>query len=227
MRRAIAVSSDVYFYEIGGGFENQPGLGIEKIEKYMRLFGFGETIQDNPLFDRTGTIPSPEWKKENFEDGSWRIGDTYHTSIGQYGFQVTPIQVARAVASIANNGALLSPTILQTSEPEAIKKSEPLGFSDEQMSIVKDGMRLAVIEGTASGLNIPQVTIAAKTGTAELGASKKFVNSWIVGFFPYEKPRFAFAAIMEKGPYDNTIGALYVVRQLFEWMAVNTPEYLK
>ena len=88
-------------------------------------------------------------------------------------------------------------------------------------------MRQAVISGTATGLNIPEVKIAAKTGTAELGSVKKFVNSWIIGFFPYEKPRFAFAAIMEKGPYENTIGALYVMRRLFEWMSLHTPEYLR
>jgi penicillin-binding protein 2 len=227
MRQAIAVSSDVYFYEIGGGFEDQIGLGIEKIEKYMRLFGFGEAIQNNLLSDKTGAIPSPAWKKENFNNEQWRVGDTYHTSIGQYGFQVTPIQAARAIASIANNGTLLNPVILKTAESEVSDKIKLSEFSDEHFRIVKEGMRLAVLEGTASGLNIPQVEVAAKTGTAELGTAKKFVNSWIIGFFPYEKPRYAFTAIMEKGPYDNTVGALYVMRQLFEWMAENTPEYLQ
>ncbi|MEK7575388.1 MAG: penicillin-binding transpeptidase domain-containing protein [Patescibacteria group bacterium] len=227
MRAALAVSSDVYFYEIGGGFEDQAGLGIVTIEKYMRLFGFGEILSGNPLLDREGSIPSPDWKKENFKGDSWRIGDTYNTSIGQYGFQVTLMQALRATASLGNGGRLLSPTLLQTDELSALRQSKALPFTGEHLAVVKEGMRDAVLVGTAKGLNIPEVTVAGKTGTAELGSSKKFVNSWIVGFFPYEKPRFAFAALMEKGPYENSIGALYVMRQLFEWMAVNTPEYLK
>ncbi|MBI2476126.1 MAG: hypothetical protein HYV67_02700 [Candidatus Taylorbacteria bacterium] len=227
MRAALAVSSDVYFYEIGGGFEDQPGLGIAVIEKYMRLFGFGETVPGNSLLDKAGSIPSPEWKKENFKGDSWRIGDTYHTAIGQYGFQVTPLQMVRATASIGNGGRLLNPTLLRTEEMGAIRKEKILPFSDDQIQVVKEGMRAAVLSGTAKGLNIPQVAIAAKTGTAELGTSKKFVNSWVIGFLPYDQPRFAFAAIMEKGPYENTVGALYVMRQLFEWMAAHTPEYLK
>ncbi|MDO8590388.1 MAG: penicillin-binding transpeptidase domain-containing protein [bacterium] len=227
MRTALAVSSDVYFYEIGGGFENQAGLGITAIEKYMRIFGFGETVRENPLLDKAGSIPSPKWKEENFKGDPWRIGDTYHTSIGQYGFQVTPMQAVRATASLANGGRLLNPTLLKKGESEVVIGEVSLPFNDEQITVVKEGMRQAVLSGTSKGLDIPQVTIAAKTGTAELGTSKKFVNSWIIGFLPYDKPRFAFAAIMEKGPYENTIGALYVMRQLFEWMAVNTPEYFK
>ncbi len=227
MRKALAVSSDVYFYEIGGGFEDQPGLGIENIEKYLRLFGFGETLAGNPLLNKKGSIPSPAWKKENFQGDRWRIGDTYNTSIGQYGVQVTPLQVVRAMAGIANDGVLVSPTLLKTNEMEAALYREKLPFSLDQIAVVKEGMRLAVENGTAKALNMSEVSIAAKTGTAELGTYKKFVNSWIVGFFPYEKPRFAFAALMEKGPYENTIGGLYVMRKLFEWMTVHRPEYLK
>ncbi|MDO8482673.1 MAG: penicillin-binding transpeptidase domain-containing protein [bacterium] len=226
MREALAVSSDVYFYEIGGGFEDQIGLGIERIEKYLRLFGFGQTLEGNPLLNKTGSIPSPAWKKENFQGDPWRVGDTYNTSIGQYGFQVTPLQVVRAVAAIANGGTLMSPTLLKTNELEAGQYLQTLPFAENHVKIVKEGMRLAVTNGTAKALNIPEVTVAAKTGTAELGIYKKFVNSWIVGFFPYEKPRFAFTVIMEKGPYENTVGGLYVMRKLLEWMAIHTPEYL-
>lgn len=227
MRTALAVSSDVYFYEIGGGFEDQVGLGIASIEKYMRLFGFGETLEGNELLDRPGVIPTPDWKKNNFKDGSWRIGDTYNTSIGQYGFQVTLMQALRATASLANGGRLLGPTLLKTDDTTPPNQSKILPFTNDQILVVKEGMRDAVLSGTAKGLNIPEVKVAGKTGTAELGSSKKFVNSWIIGFFPYEKPQFVFGAIMEKGPYENTVGALYVMRQLFEWMGKNMPEYLK
>ncbi|TSC67617.1 MAG: hypothetical protein CEO19_140 [Parcubacteria group bacterium Gr01-1014_73] len=226
MRQALAVSSNVYFYEIGGGFEDQRGLGISGIEKYLRMFGLGRGA-DNPFFgDLTGTIPNPEWKMENFEDGVWRIGDTYHTVIGQYGVQVTPFQLLRAMATIANDGVLMEPTILLGDRTWNTKK-EILPLKKEDIQVVKEGLRQAVLSGTASGLNIPEVTVAAKTGTAELGFSKQLVNSWVTGFFPYENPRFAFVVIMERGPRANTIGAAYIMRQLLEWLATNRPEYLE
>ncbi len=223
MRKALAVSSNVYFYEIGGGYKDQEGLGIARIEKYVRLFGFGKKTEISVLGEKVGTIPNPAWKSRMFKDGVWRVGDTYHTAIGQYGFQVTPIQTVRAIAAIANDGFLLTPSLIRGSRPVWRK----LQVAQENFSVVKEGMRMAVTEGTAKGLLIPQVKIAAKTGTAELGISKKFVNSWVIGFFPYEKPRYAFAVLMEHGPRKNMIGGLYVMRQLFEWMSINTPEYIK
>ena len=226
MRQALAVSSNVYFYEIGGGFEEQPGLGISGIEKYLRLFGFG-VGSANPFFgDTAGTIPNPKWKAENFEDGIWRLGDTYHTVIGQYGVQVTPFQMLRAMTAIANSGELMEPTILLGDNTWNAQK-ENLLIAQEDLQVIREGLRQGVLIGTASGLNIPEVKVAAKTGTAELGFSKQFVNSWVTGFFPYENPRFAFVVIMEKGPRANTIGAAYIMRQLLEWLATNRSEYLE
>ena len=226
MRKALAVSSDIYFYEIGGGFEEQKGLGIGSIEKYMRLFGFGEEPGGNDFFGEAGVIPNPKWKRANFNGEAWNLGNTYHTSIGQYGFQVTPLQVARGVAAIANGGKLLEPRLVE--EKEIPPSYAVIPIKTSSFGVVKEGMLGAVtLGGTASGLSIPNISVAGKTGTAELGTLKKLVNSWVVGFFPYEKPAFAFAIIMEKGPRDNTIGATFVARQLFEWMSVYTPEYLR
>ena len=86
-------------------------------------------------------------------------------------------------------------------------------------------MRQGVTLGTASGLDVPYVEVAAKTGTAELGVSKAFVNSWVTGFFPYKNPRYAFVVMMERGPRANVFGATYVMRQLFDWMHIYTPKY--
>ena len=224
IKDALAVSSNIYFYEVGGGFEDQKGLGISKIEKYVRMFGLGEVTEVDLPGEVNGIIPNPKWKAENFGGEQWRIGDTYNTSIGQYGFQVTPLQLVRGIAAIANNGKLLSPHIVKGLKTNfsIIKEIDQSSFD-----VVKSGMRQAVTDGTAKGLNIPQVKVAAKTGTAEVGTSKKFVNSWIVGFFPYENPKYAFTVVMEKGPRHNTVGGLFVMRQLLEWMSINTPEYLK
>ncbi len=224
IRDALAVSSNVYFYEVGGGFENQKGLGISNIEKYAKKFGLGELTGVDMPGEVNGVIPNPKWKAERFNGEKWRVGDTYHTAIGQYGFQVTPIQMVRAIAAIASEGKVVLPNLVLGKQ---IKIEEIDGIEENNFKIVKEGMRQAVTAGTAKGLNIPQVTVAAKTGTAELGVSKKLVNSWIVGFFPYEDPKFSFTIVMEKGPRKNTVGGLFVMRQLLEWMSVNTPEYLE
>lgn len=225
LKRALAVSSNVYFYYIGGGFGNQEGLGIKRIEEYMRLFGFGGITNISLAGEREGTIPSPEWKKETFpNDPVWRIGDTYNTSIGQYGFQVTPLQMVRAIASIANGGHLLTPRIETNFTPY---ESKELGIPEEHLRTVRAGMRQAVLEGTAAGLNTSYINVAGKTGTAEVGTSKDHVHSWVVGFFPYEKPRYAFAVLMEYGPRKNLIGGTYVMRQFMDWLHENAPEYLE
>ena len=224
MRDAIAVSSDVYFYEVGGGYlKEQKGLGIEKIEKYMKMFGFGTKTGIDIQDEAIGMIPSPEWKKKNFNDSEWLLGDTYHTAIGQYGFQVSPLQAVRAVASVASEGTLVTPHILQTSTIS--KKIIPL--PKEYFFVAGEGMRRGVLYGVALALNTKSVDIAAKTGTAELGVKKDFVNSWITGFYPYEHPKYAFAIVMEHGPVHNLIGASYVMRQMVDWMAINTPEYFE
>ncbi len=222
MREALAVSSDVYFYEIGGGFEAQKGLGIARIEKYLREFGLGEMLQDQLLGGAAGIVPSPAWKKAVFPDDPWRVGDTYNTAIGQYGMLATPLQILRAIASVANGGSIVEPTLLlggKTSE-------RPAPASPEHLRIVREGMRLAVTNGTASGLYLPFVSVSAKTGTAEIGAAKKRVHSWITGFFPSEAPQYAFVVLLEKGPRENTVGAAFVMRRFLEWLAANAPEYL-
>ena len=224
-RRAIAVSSNVYFYVVGGGHKDIKGLGITKLEQYLRKFGFGTPVEGQISSRLTGTIPNPDWKAKNFDGDIWRLGDTYFTSIGQYGFQATPLQAVRAVSAIANRGTLYNPLIVKDATPEVFSTVE--GIKPEVYQVVHEGMRMGAIEGTGAGLNMEAVHIATKTGTAELGVSKDNVNSWTTGFFPYENPRYAFVIVMEKGKRGNLIGGIAVSRKLFDWMVVNTPEYLK
>ena len=227
MMQAIAVSCDVYFYEVGGGYQGQKGLGIVNLEKYATLFGFGEKTGVDLPSENEGTIPGPEWKAQNFKkDPTWRIGDTYHTAIGQYGFQVTPMEMVRAVASIANSGKLLTPHFV-LNDPAAENQVTNLNLNSSYFGTVQEGMRDAVTIGTATSLNVPYTEVAAKTGTAQVGISKTKVNSWVIGFFPYQNPKYAFAVMMEAGPSTNEVGASAVMRQLLDWMSVNTPEYFK
>jgi len=227
MRRAIAVSSDVYFYEIGGGFKDQPGLGIERLKKYLEAFGFSKKTGFNLDKEETGTIPDPDWKARIFNGEIWRLGDTYNTSIGQYGMQITPIQAVRAVSAIANGGTLLTPSLVFTGS-STVSAGTAIEGDPKNFQVVRDGMRASVADGgTAQGLNLSAVHVAGKTGTAEIGARKQLVNSWVIGFFPAEKPKYAFTVVMERGPVTNLIGGTFVMRQLLDWMAINTPEYLK
>ena len=131
-----------------------------------------------------------------------------------------------ATAALANNGNLITPSILFTATSTRTSGVKIKG-NIENYKIAKEGMRLSVLEGTAKGLNIGAVEIAGKTGTAELGTRKQFVNSWVIGFFPYKNPKYAFTVIMEKGPVHNQLGGVYVMRQLLDWMTINTPEYFK
>jgi penicillin-binding protein 2 len=225
MRRAIAVSSDVYFYEIGGGYQDQKGLGIANIKKYSQMFGFDTLTGVDISGEKSGLIPDPEWKAKVFNGEDWRLGDTYHTVIGQYGFQMTPLEAIRAVASIANGGTLLTPHFLKDPAKDFAKSTVNIPAGDFQ--IIREGMRESVASGTETGINVPYVSVAGKTGTAELDTAKKYINSWATGFFPYEHPRYAFAVVMERGPHANTIGGVFVMRQMFDWMHANTPEYLK
>ena len=226
MAEALAVSSDVYFYTIGGGYEGQKGLGIVNLEKYARLFGIGEATGVDLPDEKEGIIPSPEWKIENFKNDPWRIGDTYHTAIGQYGFQVTLIEMARAVGAIASYGKLVAPHFI-LNDKEKEEKFAIIDFKKEYFDVVHKGMRQAVSYGTAVALNVPYVKVAAKTGTAQLGALKNRVNSWVVGFFPYQNPKYVFTIMMESGPKNSSINAASAMRELLDWMSVNTPEYFE
>jgi penicillin-binding protein 2 len=226
LRHAIAMSSDAYFYTVGGGYKDQKGLGIANIDKYLRMFGFGTTTLDGKpsiLLNKAGTIPTPEWKKKTFNE-NWYLGDTYHTAIGQYGFQVTPVQIVRGVAAVANEGSVITPTLIKGDGPH-VESVVPI--PKKYFDIVHEGMRLGVQIGTSVALNVPYVQIAGKSGTAELGVSKDKVNSWITGFWPYDNPKYAFAVTLEKGSVHNLIGAAAAMRQQLDWMNVNTPEYFK
>ena len=222
VRQAIAVSSDVYFYEVGGGFQDQPGLGIGNIDKYLRLFGFGAPTGFAGFNEASGTISSIAWKEINFPGDPWRIGDTYHTAIGQYGTQITPLQAAREAAALAS-GKLVTPTLLASSTPQAVTLPVP----PQTLEVVREGMRLGVTDGIAQSVNFGFVHVAAKTGTAQVGAKNQYLNSWMIGFWPYENPTYAYAVVLERGPAGTLVGASAAVSQFLQWMEVNAPYYLQ
>lgn len=227
MRTALAVSSDEYFYTIGGGYGGQQGLGINRLDEYAQRFGLGSSTGIALLGEVEGVIPTPEWKEEVFgADDPWRLGNTYHTVIGQYGFQLTPLQAARFIAAIANGGKLLKPQLIASSTPEY----SDVGIADSHLKIVREGMRLAVTstrkDATVKYLNIPGIKIAGKTGTAQTGSRNESMNAWFVGFWPADNPKFAVATVLENAPAGTLAGAGPAMLPFFEWLIANKPEYI-
>jgi penicillin-binding protein 2 len=204
MREAIAVSSNVYFYSIGGGYEDQEGLGATRINKYLRLFGWGEKTGVDIYGEKEGFIPTPEWKKENLND-IWRIGDTYNLSIGQGYLSATPLQVTTAFASIVNGGVLLEPHIAKEiidDDGVLTKQFETVIIRDniakqENLEVVKEGMKKTVEIGTGKALQEVSVSVGAKTGTAQ-NSKVNVTNSLISLFAPYDNPEIVMTIVVEE-----------------------------
>ncbi|MBP7770866.1 MAG: hypothetical protein KA066_03095, partial [Candidatus Pacebacteria bacterium] len=224
-RRAIAVSSDVYFYTIGGGHKDQKGMGIANIDKWLQAFGYGQDAGLEGFSSKTGTIPTIEWKAKTFpQDPTWRLGNTYHTAIGQFGTQVTPLQAVRTAAALANGGTLLTPTLIASSTPQGSK----IDIDPHALQVAREGMRMAVQEGgTATGANVPYVQVAAKSGTAQVGMKNEHVNAWLIGFWPYENPKYAFALLLDRAPAGTATGGNIIISQFLSWMHATAPEYLE
>lgn len=228
MRRALAVSSNVYFYTIGGGFGDQAGLGVRRIADYAKRMGLGRKVGVE-LPESEGFLPTPEWKeKNNPADPVWRIGDTYNLSIGQGMTQVTPLQMAMVASAIAREGVMPDARLVKniifddgSEMPAEILPSQKTDIPQEAFTVVKEGMRQATEYGTASSLSGLGVKVAGKTGTAELGSEKKKVNSWFMGFLPYDDPKIAIAIVLESGDAQNLVGAPFASRMLVSWIFGN------
>lgn len=234
LRHALAVSSNVYFYTIGGGFDDIGGLGVSRIGKYLKLFGLGSDTGIDLAPEAQGFIPNPAWKAQTLADKIWRVGDTYNLSIGQGWLQVTPLQMASIVSTVSQDGVRVRPYVVKTvKNPDGgvVHETEtqyetPINIDKKYFTAVKEGMHLAASPGgTAAALAGLGINLAGKTGTAEIG--KEFVNSWIISFAPYDKPDLALSIVMERGGVHNLVGAPFAARQLYEWMLVHRPEYLR
>jgi penicillin-binding protein 2 len=208
MKKAIAESCNVYFYAIGGGYEEQEGLGPSKIKKYLELFGWGNKTGINLPGEDSGLIPSPEWK-EKVKDENWWDGDTYNLAIGQGDVSITPLQETFAFMPIANKGTLYKPQIVrqiidkeenlkQDINPEILREN----FIDlENIEIVRQGMRQTVTgesspQATAISLNSLPVAAAAKTGSAQT-SRPNYYHNWITVFAPYDDPEIVLTIMIE------------------------------
>ncbi len=212
VRKALADSVNTFFYYIGGGYDEFTGLGVERIAKYLNLFGLGEQTRIDLIGEAGGLIPTSEWKEETKEE-KWYIGDTYHLAIGQGDVLVTPLQVANYTAFFANGGKLPRPHLVKdilSGDDKLIKniKAAPIRenfISSYNVEVVRQGMRQAVISGSSIRLSDLPVAVAGKTGTAEW--SGKFpAHAWWTGFAPYKEPEIVLTVMVEEGAEGSQIG---------------------
>lgn len=204
--RAVAESCDVYFWES----VRQAGLSSDGIAIYARKLGLGDLTGCGLSGEQEGLVPTAEWKRQT-KDERWLQGDTINEVIGQGYLKVTPAQMARATAAVANGGRVLPLRIVRKivwPEETGIRPVEwasgqerSAGIEPATLQAIRNGMRLAVVDrhGTARGPMGPlQISVAAKTGSAESRPGRP-PHSWFCCFAPYENPRIAVAVIIEYG----------------------------
>jgi len=221
--KAIAESCNVFFYYIGGGFDQIKGLGYEKLARYFKKFGLGQkTGIDLPL-EEAGLIPSPEWK-ESTKGEVWYQGDTYHLAIGQGDLLASPLQVNNYISAIANGGNLIKPRlikeiigpdgrVIEKEKKEFLKRSL---VSRSAVNIVKQGMRAAVTGGTSTPLNDLPVAAAAKTGTAQTPQGEGHEHAWFTAFAPYDNPKIVVTVMVENGG-EGYQSALPVAKEILQY----------
>lgn len=207
----IAQSCDVFFYKLDGGFTDFPTpLGQALVAEYARLFGYGVESGIDLPGEAPGLVPDPKWKQRTLNE-QWVTGDTYNMAIGQGFVLATPLQVLNTTATVANGGTLYRPhlvrsivnasgTLTNTIEPQVIRK---LPIDPENLAIVREGMRGAVTHGTSWKINLVDVPVAGKTGTAEFFgpriAGHLPTHAWFTAFAPYDKPQVAVVVFVNNG----------------------------
>lgn len=214
--RGLAMSSDVYFYYLSGGFvqngrEVFHGLGAERLAGYARDYGLGSPTGIDLPGEVGGLVPDPEWKEKTIGE-VWTLGDTYNFGIGQGYLTMTPLQLLRVTAAIANGGNLLEPHVVHAVVDEdgnvlqQIERvvSRKVSISESNLAIMREAMRQAVVYGPARTGASSRVTMAGKTGTAEFGiplADGRYASShaWYVGYAPFNDPEIAVVVFLEKG----------------------------
>jgi len=221
----IAHSCDIFFYKVGGGFEEADfeGLGVNRIAQYAKLFGFGQPTGVELPAEVGGLVPSSSWKRLTIGE-SWSTGDSYNLSIGQGYLTVTPLQMLNAVNVVANGGTLYRPTVVhhvtdaqgvavQPFEPEIVRT---LPISAEHWSLVQEGMEGAVAYGTAPKARIEGLRVAGKTGTAqfcddialEIGICgvglEQPTHAWFAAYAPFETPEISVIVFLYNGGEGST-----------------------
>lgn len=203
IEKALAYSIDTVYYELS------LEMKINTIKRYANMFGFGKKTGIDLPGERKGIIPDQNWKMK-YTGVPWYPGDTVNSSIGQGFVQITPLQATVMMAAVANNGNVLRPVILKSSNgkdnhvsPQIIRKLE---VSTKNLNIVRKGLRAVVTYGTASALKLGEIEVAAKTGSAEDPPNKK-THGWVVSYAPYKSPKYAVTVFLQNAGHGGEVAA--------------------
>jgi penicillin-binding protein 2 len=216
LRRALEVSSDTFFYQLGDRFYRD-GTRTD-LQAEARRFGLGRSTGiDLPGGDEAGVVPDPAWKKRAFRDSpdpldrTWKPGDSINMSTGQGNLLVTPLQMATVYAAIANGGRLVTPTIgrrvlsptgRQMQDLVGGRPSRRIDLAPDTLDALRDGLLAAAngTDGTSTavfGALPDEARVAGKTGTAENETGVD--HSWYVGYAPADAPKVVVAVVIEQG----------------------------
>ena len=240
LHEALMGSCDVYFYKLG------KNLGIDTIAKYARMFGLGKKTGIDLSGEEEGLIPDTEWKLKR--DGiPWQQGETVVSAIGQSYVSVTPIQMARLIATVFNGGKIYQPRVVKRVEDgtSSVYEFTPtlqgeLNISSENIELVKQAL-IAVVndpDGTGKTAKIKGVTVAGKTGTAEVAnqerikalnldgevPSKLETHAWFVAVAPAEDPQIAISVLVEHGGGGSSVAAP-IARELIKQYLIKMDRY--
>lgn len=238
MHRSIVVSSDVYYYSLA------QDMGIDRIYAFMKPFGFGHKTGIDLIGEATGILPSKEWKKKRFKR-DWRPGDTISVGIGQGYNSYTILQLAHAVATLANDGVVMKPhlvkkiieaetgkEILVGKDPESV-----IPLKKENVRLIKNAMHGVTTRGTGRAIfaNTPY-SVAGKTGTAQVMGirqgetyDKRKVkekyrdHSLFVAFAPVDNPKIALAVMVENGGFGAQAAAP-LAKKILDYYLTGTKE---
>lgn len=230
---ALARSSNVYFYALGGGLPKNElpllngqndikGLGIEKLKNYWQDFGLSEKTGIDLSAESSGFLPDEKTKES--KNQVWRLGDTYNISIGQGDLIITPIELINYIAAIANKGKFYRPFIAKKffSNSGEIREIQPVVIRDlsgdaDYFNEVEKGMIDAVSKsyGTARLLSDLPMKIAGKTGSAQVDFNTK-TNAFFTGYAPVNNPQIAILVLIENAK-EGSLNAVPVAKDVFEW----------
>jgi penicillin-binding protein 2 len=234
----LAHSCDIFFYKVGGGFEEAQfeGLGEQRLAHYAEQFGLGELTGIDLPEETAGLVPDRTWKRLTYGE-SWSTGDTYNMSIGQGFLEVTPLQMLNATAAVANGGTLFRPQLLQKvtdQEGNSVRDFQPevlryLPVDLTHLATVREGMESAVVFGTSTNAQIEGVRVAGKTGTAEFfcpndeqkqGMCKQSdplpTHAWFTAFAPVENPEIALIVFVYNGG-EGSETSIPIAHDILEW----------
>ncbi|MBE9045055.1 penicillin-binding protein 2 [Pleurocapsales cyanobacterium LEGE 10410] len=206
---AMAWSSNTFFGQVGRG------AGGRELIKWARKFGFGKPTGIELEGETAGLIADDAWKRRNFRNWGWTVGDTVNMSIGQGFTSATPLQVAVMFSAIANDGYLVKPHLLKKDNQTAQFSQVSLNLKPTTLSTIQQGLRAVVERGTGTRLNSPDTPPGAgKSGTAEAPPGK--AHAWFGAYAPFEQPEIVVVAFTQHSGSGGGSIAAPIARQVME-----------